>query len=222
MVNKKYSICPSVLAADCLNIGRDVQTALSAGADRIHIDIMDNHYVPNLSFGPTLVEAIKKQGFKVPLDVHLMVTPVDRLIIDFANAGATQIYIHPEATLHLDRSVDLIRSRSCKVGIVLNPASSPELIHYVLDKIDTVLVMSVNPGFGGQKFMPSILPKIKILSDIIERQSRDITIEVDGGINLDNIKDVANAGATSFVMGSSIFGSPDIHQTIVECRKILG
>jgi ribulose-phosphate 3-epimerase len=207
-------IAPSILSADFSRLGEEVRTVLDAGADIVHFDVMDNHYVPNLTIGPLVCEALRKAGVTAPIDVHLMVKPVDRIVPDFAKAGATWITFHPEASEHVDRTIGLIRENGCRPGIVLNPASPLNWLDHVLDKIDMVLLMSVNPGFGGQSFITSALPKIARVRELIDRSGREIRLEVDGGVKVDNIKAVAAAGADTFVAGSAIFGSKDYRATI--------
>ena len=217
-------IAPSILSADFSRLGDEVRAVLEAGADIVHFDVMDNHYVPNLTIGPLVCEALRKAGITAPIDVHLMVKPVDRIVPDFAKAGATWITFHPEASEHVDRTIGLIREQGCKPGIVLNPASPLNWLDHVLDKIDMVLLMSVNPGFGGQSFIASALPKIAKVRELIDRSGREIRLEVDGGVKVDNIKAVAAAGADTFVAGSAIFGSKDYRATIAamheEIRKV--
>jgi ribulose-phosphate 3-epimerase len=212
-------IAPSILSADFARLGAEVDTVLAAGADIVHFDVMDNHYVPNLTIGPLVCEALRKHGVKAPIDVHLMVKPVDRIIPDFAAAGATYISIHPEATEHLDRSLQLIREHGCKSGLVLNPATPLVWLDHVLDKVDLILLMSVNPGFGGQQFIASVLPKIEAVRNRIDRSGRSIRLEVDGGIKVNNIRAVAAAGADTFVAGSAIFGAKDYKATIAAMRS---
>jgi ribulose-phosphate 3-epimerase len=212
-------IAPSILSADFARLGEEVRTVLEAGADVVHFDVMDNHYVPNLTIGPLVCEALRKAGVTAPIDVHLMVKPVDRIVPDFARAGATWITFHPEASEHVDRTIGLIREHGCRPGLVLNPASPLNWLDHVLDKIDMVLLMSVNPGFGGQSFIPSVLPKITRVREMIDRSGREIRLEVDGGIKVDNIQAVAAAGADTFVAGSAIFGSKDYRATIAAMRK---
>jgi ribulose-phosphate 3-epimerase len=220
--NKKpYLICPSILAANYMHLGRDVKEVLLAGADRIHVDVMDNHYVPNLSFGPAVVSALLADGVEAPIDVHLMASPVDQLIIAFSKAGASLIYIHPESTIHLDRSIELIKSLGCKVGLAFNPTTPLEYLNYTLDKIDNILLMSVNPGFGGQEFIESSIRKIQDIDKLIENHNLDIVLEVDGGVNPSNIRSIADAGATAFVMGSAIFSSESFAGVIKKCRETL-
>jgi ribulose-phosphate 3-epimerase len=215
-------IAPSILSADFSRLGEEVRAVLDAGADSVHFDVMDNHYVPNLTIGPLVCEALRKAGVTAPIDVHLMVKPVDRIVPDFARAGATWITFHPEASEHVDRTIGLIREHGCRPGIVLNPASPLNWLDHVLDKIDMVLLMSVNPGFGGQSFIASALPKIARVRELIDRSGREIRIEVDGGVKVDNIKAVAAAGADTFVAGSAIFGSKDYRATIAAMRAEIG
>jgi len=207
-------IAPSILSADFSRLGEEVRAVLDAGADIVHFDVMDNHYVPNLTIGPLVCEALRKAGVAAPIDVHLMIKPVDRIVPDFAKAGATWITFHPEASEHVDRTIGLIREHGCRPGIVLNPASPLNWLDHVLDRIDMVLLMSVNPGFGGQSFIPSALPKIARVREMIDRSGREIRLEVDGGVKVDNIEAVAAAGADTFVAGSAIFGSKDYRATI--------
>jgi ribulose-phosphate 3-epimerase len=214
-------IAPSILSADFARLGEEVRNVLAAGADVVHFDVMDNHYVPNLTIGPLVCEALRKHGITAPIDVHLMVKPVDRIIPDFAKAGASYITFHPEASEHIDRTLGLIRECGCKSGLVFNPATPLHHLDYVLDKVDMVLLMSVNPGFGGQSFIPSTLPKIAQARAIIDRSGRDIRLEVDGGIKVDNIGAVAAAGADTFVAGSAIFATPDYAATIARMRAEL-
>ena len=211
-------IAPSILSADFARLGEEVHEVLAAGADLIHFDVMDNHYVPNLTVGPLVCDALRKAGITAPIDVHLMVRPVDRLVPDFAKAGATWISFHPEATDHVDRTIELIREQGCRPGLVLNPASPLNWLDHVLDKIDLVLLMSVNPGFGGQSFIPGVLPKIRRVRELIDRCGREIRLEVDGGVKIDNIGSIAAAGADTFVAGSAIFGSQDYRATIAALR----
>ena len=212
-------IAPSILSADFARLGEEVRNVLAAGADVVHFDVMDNHYVPNLTIGPLVCEALRKHGIIAPIDVHLMVKPVDRIIPDFAKAGASYITFHPEASEHVDRTLGLIRENGCKSGLVFNPATPLHYLDYVLDKLDMVLLMSVNPGFGGQSFIPSTLPKIAAVRQIIDRSGRDIRLEVDGGIKVDNIGAVAAAGADTFVAGSAIFNAKDYAATIAAMRE---
>ena len=211
-------IAPSILSADFARLGEEVRNVLSAGADWIHFDVMDNHYVPNLTIGPLVCEALRKAGIEAPIDVHLMVTPVDRLVPDFAKAGATYISFHPEATHHVDRTIGLIRESGCKPGLVFNPATPLNWLDYVIEEIDLVLIMSVNPGFGGQRFIPSALSKLSEARARIEESGRDIRLEIDGGVKVDNVADIARAGADTFVAGSAIFGSADYAKTIADMR----
>jgi ribulose-phosphate 3-epimerase len=212
-------IAPSILSADFARLGEEVTTVLTAGADIVHFDVMDNHYVPNLTIGPLVCEALRKHGVTAPIDVHLMVKPVDRIVPDFAKAGATWITFHPEASEHVDRTIGLIRESGCRPGLVFNPATPLHWLDHVLDKIDMVLLMSVNPGFGGQSFIPSALPKIAKVRELIDRSGRDIRLEVDGGVKVDNIAAVAAAGADTFVAGSAIFGAKDYRATIAAMRE---
>jgi len=212
-------IAPSILSADFARLGEEVRHVLDAGADIVHFDVMDNHYVPNLTIGPLVCEALRKAGIAAPIDVHLMVKPVDRIVPDFAKAGATWITFHPEASEHVDRTIGLIREHGCRPGLVLNPATPVNWLDHVLDKIDMVLLMSVNSGFGGQSFIPSALPKIAQVRAMIDRSGREIRLEVDGGVKVDNIEAVAAAGADTFVAGSAIFGAQDYRATIAAMRE---
>jgi ribulose-phosphate 3-epimerase len=200
-----YAIAPSILSADFARLGDECDKVLAAGADIIHFDVMDNHYVPNLTIGPLVCEALRKHGITAPIDVHLMVSPVDRIVGDFAKAGATYITFHPEASEHIDRTLQLIHGEGCKAGLVFNPATPLTYLDYVIDKIDMILLMSVNPGFGGQSFIPSALDKLKQAKEIIDRSGREIRLEIDGGVKVDNIREIAAAGADTFVSGSGIF-----------------
>ncbi len=219
-------IAPSILSADFARLGEEVDNALAAGADIVHFDVMDNHYVPNLTIGPLVCEALRKHGVTAPIDVHLMVKPVDRIIPDFAKAGASIITFHPEASDHIDRSLQLIRDNGCKAGLVFNPATPLDYLDYVMEKIDMILLMSVNPGFGGQSFIPYVLDKIKDARRRIDESGRDIRLEVDGGIKVDNIGAVAAAGADTFVAGSAIYGQSDYKAVIdamrAEIAKVRG
>lgn len=215
-------IAPSILSADFARLGAEVGDVLAAGADLVHFDVMDNHYVPNLTIGPLVCAALRKAGVEAPIDVHLMVRPVDRIVPDFAEAGATWISFHPEATEHVDRTIGLIRETGCRPGLVLNPATPLNWLDHVLDKIDLVLLMSVNPGFGGQSFIPSVLPKIRRVRELIDRSGREIRLEVDGGVKIDNIGSIAEAGADTFVAGSAIFGTADYRATIQAMRGQIG
>ena len=212
-------IAPSILSADFARLGEEVDAVLAAGADWIHFDVMDNHYVPNLTIGPMVCAALRKHGVTAPIDVHLMVQPVDALVPEFAKAGATSISFHPEASAHVHRTIQLIRSQGCHPGIVLNPATPLEALDWVLDDIDLVLVMSVNPGFGGQAFIPSALDKLRSIRERIDRSGRAVRLQVDGGVKVDNIGEIALAGADSFVAGSAIFGSPDYAATMAAMRE---
>ncbi|HEY5754943.1 MAG TPA: ribulose-phosphate 3-epimerase [Steroidobacter sp.] len=211
-------IAPSILSADFARLGEEVKAVLDAGADTVHFDVMDNHYVPNLTIGPLVCEALRKHGITAPIDVHLMVKPVDRIIPDFAAAGASWISFHPEASDHVDRTIGLIREHGCHPGVVLNPATPLNVLDYVLDKVDMILLMSVNPGFGGQKFIPSALGKLKRVREMIVASGRDIRLQIDGGVKVDNIGAIAAAGADTFVAGSAIFGSKDYRKTIADMR----
>ena len=202
-----FLIAPSILSADFARLGEDVDNVLRAGADIVHFDVMDNHYVPNLTIGPMVCQALRNYGITAPIDVHLMVKPVDRLIPDFADAGASYITFHPEASEHIDRTLQLIQQHGCKAGLVFNPATTLDTLEYVIDKVDMVLLMSVNPGFGGQSFIPSTLDKLKKARQIIDQSGRNIRLEVDGGVKVDNIAEIARAGADTFVAGSAIFGA---------------
>jgi ribulose-phosphate 3-epimerase len=219
---KKYLIAPSILSADFARLGEEVDAVLAAGADVIHFDVMDNHYVPNLTIGPMVCKALRDYGIKAPIDVHLMVSPVDQLIQDFAKAGATIITFHPEATPHVDRSLQLIRDLGCQAGLVFNPASSLDCLQYLMDKLDVILLMSVNPGFGGQKFIPSTLKKLQQVRKLIRDSHYPIRLEVDGGVGIKNISEIARAGADMFVAGSAIFNSDDYAATIAALRAELG
>ena len=212
-------IAPSILSADFARLGEEVQNVLAAGADIVHFDVMDNHYVPNLTIGPMVCEALRKHGITAPIDVHLMVKPVDRIVPDFAQAGATFISFHPEASEHVDRTIELIREHGCKPGLVFNPATPLNWLDHVIQKIDMVLIMSVNPGFGGQKFIPTALDKLRLARERIRASGREIRLEIDGGVKADNIEAIARAGADTFVAGSAIFGSKDYAATITAMRE---
>jgi len=220
----EYLIAPSILSADFARLGEEVTSVVAAGADIVHFDVMDNHYVPNLTVGPLVCEALRKHGVKAPIDVHLMVSPVDRLITDFAAAGATYITFHPEATEHIDRSLAVVRDHGCKSGLVFNPATPLDHLRYVMDKVDMILIMSVNPGFPGQKFIKSALKKLRDARRLIDESGRAIRLEVDGGVKLDNIRAVAEAGADTFVSGSAIFGAanpadPHRYDTVIKAMR---
>ena len=221
MAKQENIIAPSILSADFARLGEEVDAVLKAGADWVHFDVMDNHYVPNLTIGPMVCKALRNYGVTAPIDVHLMVKPVDSLIEDFAKAGATFITFHPEASDHVDRSLELVKSLGCKTGLVLNPETSLDLLDSCWDRLDMVLLMSVNPGFGGQDFIPSVLDKISVLRKTIDQKKLNIRLEVDGGIKLDNIAEVANAGADTFVSGSGIFGEKSYQDVISKMRQSL-
>lgn len=214
----KPLIAPSILSADFARLGEDVNAVLDAGADMVHFDVMDNHFVPNLTIGPMICDALRNHGIEAPIDVHLMVEPVDRIIPDFAKAGASYITFHPEASRHPDRSLGLIREQGCKAGLVFNPATPLDWLEYVIDKVDMVLLMSVNPGFGGQKFIPSALDKLRQARRLIDDSGLDIRLEIDGGVKVENIGEIAAAGADTFVAGSAIFGSKDYAATIAAMK----
>ena len=215
----KPYIAPSILSADFSRLGEEVDSVIQAGADIIHFDVMDNHFVPNLTIGPLVCESLRKYGIKVPIDVHLMTEPVDSLIKDFATAGATYITFHPEASTHIHRSLELIRSLGCKSGLVFSPGTPLNCLEHLIEEIDMILIMSVNPGFGGQSFIRSSLDKISASRKLISESGRDIRLEVDGGVKIDNIAEIASAGADTFVAGSAIFGSENYQETISSMRK---
>jgi len=219
-----YAIAPSILSADFAKLGDEVDKVLASGADIVHFDVMDNHYVPNLTIGPLVCEALRKHGVTAEIDVHLMVKPVDRIIPDFAKAGASYITFHPEASDHVDRSLQLIHDEGCKAGLVFNPATPLDYLKYVIDKVDMVLLMSVNPGFGGQSFIPTALDKLSEARKIINESGRDIRLEIDGGVKVDNICEIAEAGADTFVAGSAIFGAasdsdPNRYDTVIKAMR---
>ncbi|WP_420599220.1 ribulose-phosphate 3-epimerase [Neptuniibacter sp.] len=216
-----FKIAPSILSADFARLGEEVDNVLSAGADIVHFDVMDNHYVPNLTIGPMVCSALTKYGIKAPIDVHLMVKPVDRIIGDFIEAGASYITFHPEGSEHVDRSLQMIRDGGCKSGLVFNPATPLSHLEYVLDKVDMILLMSVNPGFGGQKFIPGTLDKLRQAREIIDKSGYDIRLEIDGGVGIGNIREIAEAGADTFVAGSAIFNTDDYKATIDKMRQQL-
>lgn len=216
-----YQIAPSILSADFARLGEEVMSVLEAGADIIHFDVMDNHYVPNLTIGPMVCKALRDYGITAPVDVHLMIEPVDAIVPEFANAGASWITFHPEASRHIDRTLQLIHDCGCKAGLVFNPATPLHYLNYVMDKVDMILLMSVNPGFGGQSFIPSTLSKLQAVRRLIDASERDIRLEVDGGVKVDNIAQIAQAGADTFVAGSAIFSKPDYKAVIDEMRAQL-
>jgi ribulose-phosphate 3-epimerase len=214
MARQSTVIAPSILSADFARLGDEVDAVIAAGAEWIHFDVMDNHYVPNLTIGPLVCQALRKHGVKAPIDVHLMVKPVDRIVPDFAKAGASLISFHPEASEHVDRTIGLIKDSGCKAGLVFNPATSLSYLDYVLDKLDLVLIMSVNPGFGGQSFIPAALDKLRLARERIDASGREIRLEIDGGVKPDNIAEIARAGADTFVAGSAIFNEKDYRAVI--------
>ncbi len=214
-------IAPSILSADFAKLGEEVDNVLACGADVVHFDVMDNHFVPNLTIGPLVCDALRKHGVTAPIDVHLMVDPVDRIIPDFAKAGASMITFHPEASTHIDRSLQMVRDAGCKSGLVFNPATSLSYLDYVMDKVDIILLMSVNPGFGGQSFIPGTLDKLREARKLIDDSGYDIRLEIDGGVKVDNIREIKAAGADMFVAGSAIFSQPDYKKVIDEMRAEL-
>jgi ribulose-phosphate 3-epimerase len=218
---KDFLIAPSILSADFARLGEEVDSVLAAGADIVHFDVMDNHYVPNLTIGPLVCEALRKHGVTADIDVHLMIKPVDRIVPDFVKAGASYITFHPEASEHVDRTLQMIREAGCKSGLVFNPATPLDVLKYVIDKVDMVLLMSVNPGFGGQSFIPTALDKLREARKIIDDSGRDIRLEIDGGVKVDNIREIAEAGADTFVAGSAIFSTSDYRATIAAMRDEL-
>jgi len=217
-MSKNCLIAPSILSANFARLGEEVDAVLKAGADWVHFDVMDNHYVPNLTIGPLVCEALRKHGVTAPIDVHLMVKPVDRIVPDFAKAGASLISFHPEASEHVHRTIQLIKSSGCQAGLVFNPATPLNYLEHVLDQLDLVLIMSVNPGFGGQAFIPGALDKLRAVRKMIDASGRDIRLEIDGGVKADNIAEIARAGADTFVAGSAIFNAPDYAQVISQMR----
>ena len=218
---KEFLIAPSILSADFARLGEDVARVLAAGADVVHFDVMDNHYVPNLTIGPMVCQALRNYGIQAPIDVHLMVKPVDRLIPDFAKAGASLITFHPECSEHIDRTLQLIKDHGCQAGLVFNPATPLHYLDYVMDKLDVILLMSVNPGFGGQSFIPDTLDKLRQVRQLIDASGRDIRLEIDGGVKVDNIREIAAAGADMFVAGSAIFSQPDYQAVKAQMRAEL-
>ena len=220
-MKKDNFIAPSILSANFAKLGEEVDNVLNAGADIVHFDVMDNHYVPNLTIGPLVCEALRNHGVTAPIDVHLMVKPVDRIIPDFASAGASYITFHPEASEHIDRTISLIKESGCKAGLVFNPATPLNHLDHVIDQLDMVLLMSVNPGFGGQSFIPETLEKLRVVRDLIDSRNLRTRLEIDGGVKIENIKEIASAGADTFVAGSAIFTTDDYKKTIDKMRSEL-